>query len=45
MNWPILTLGLAAEFYTLDRFTVGRQQYLQPMIAAPFKDAAKKESL
>jgi hypothetical protein len=44
-NSGLSGLGLAAEFYTLDRFTFGRQQYLKPMIAAPIDDAAKKESL
>jgi hypothetical protein len=44
-NSGLSGLGLAAEFYTLDRFTFGRQQYLKRMIAAPIDDAAKKESL
>jgi hypothetical protein len=44
-NSGLSGLGLTAEFYTLDRFTFGRQQYLKRMIAAPIDDAAKKESL
>jgi len=40
-----INLRVVAKFYTLDRFTFGRQQYLKPMIAASIDDAAKKESL
>ncbi len=42
MNWPILISGLAAVFCTLGHFTVGRKQYLKPMLAASFDDVAKK---
>jgi hypothetical protein len=42
MNWPILFSGLAAVFCTLGHFTVGRKQYLKPMLAASFDDVAKK---
>jgi hypothetical protein len=42
MNWPILISGLAAVFCTLGHFTVGRKQYLKPMLAATFDDVAKK---
>jgi len=45
MNWPILISGLADERCTRVHFTVGCKQYLKPMIAAAFDDAAKKESL
>jgi hypothetical protein len=42
MNWPIFISGLAAAFCTLGHFTVGRKQYLKPMLAASFDDVAKK---
>jgi hypothetical protein len=42
MDWPILISGLAAVFCTLGHFTVGRKQYLKPMLAASFDDVAKK---
>ncbi len=42
MNWPIFISGLAAVFCTLGHFTVGRKQYLNPMLAASFDDTAKK---
>ena len=42
MNWPILISGLAAVFCTLGHFTVGRKQYLKPMLAASFDNLAKK---
>lgn len=42
MNWPIFISGLAAALSTLGHFTVGRRQYLKPMLAASFDDVAKK---
>lgn len=42
MNWPIFISGLAAVSCTLGHFTVGRKQYLLPMLAASFDDVAKK---
>jgi len=41
MNRPIFISGLAAVSCTLDHFTVGRKQYLKPMLAASFDDVAK----
>jgi hypothetical protein len=42
MNWLIFIAGLAAAFCTMGHFTVGRKQYLKPMLAASFDDVAKK---
>ncbi len=42
MNGPIFIAGIAAAFCTLGHFTVGRKQYLLPMLAATFDDVAKK---
>jgi hypothetical protein len=42
MNGPILIAGVAAAFCALGHFTVGRKQYLKPMLAASFDDVAKR---
>ena len=42
MNGSILIAGVAAAFCTLGHFTVGRKQYLIPMLAASFDDVAKR---
>ncbi|MGB5747646.1 MAG: hypothetical protein WBM69_11715 [Desulfobacterales bacterium] len=41
MNWPVFITGLGAAACTLGHFTVGRQQYLKPMLATSFDDVAK----
>jgi hypothetical protein len=42
MNAPTFIAGLAAAFCALGHFTVGRKQYLKPMLAASFDDVAKR---
>ena len=42
MNVPIFIAGLVAGFITLGHFTIGRKQYLKPMLQASFDDLPKK---
>jgi hypothetical protein len=42
MNWMILISGLAAGFVNLGHFTVGRKDFLKPMLQADFDDVPKK---
>jgi hypothetical protein len=42
MNWPIFIAGMGAAACALGHFTVGRQQYLKPMLAASFDDVAQR---
>jgi len=42
MNWMIFISGLAAGFVNLGHFTVGRKDFLKPMLQADFDDVPKK---
>ena len=42
MNWMILISGLAAGIVNLGHFTVGRKEFLKPMLQAEFDDVPKK---
>ncbi len=42
MNWMILISGLAAGCVNLGHFTVGRKDFLKPMLQADFDDVPKK---
>lgn len=42
MNWMIFLSGLAAGFVNLGHFTVGRKEFLTPMLAADFDEIPKK---
>jgi hypothetical protein len=42
MNWMIFLSGLAAGFVNLGHFTVGRKEFLNPMLAADFDEVPKK---
>ena len=42
MNWMILISGLVAGFVNLGHFTVGRKEFLKPMLKADFDDVPKK---
>jgi hypothetical protein len=42
MNWMILISGLAAGFVNVGHFTVGRKNFLKPMLQADFDDVPKK---
>jgi len=42
MNWMILISGLAAGFVNFGHFTVGRKDFLKPMLQADFDDVPKK---
>ena len=42
MNWMILISGLAAGFVNVGHFTVGRKDFLKPMLQADFDDVPKK---
>ena len=42
MNWMILISGLAAGFVNLGHFTIGRKDFLIPMLQANFNDVPKK---
>ena len=42
MNWMILVAGLASGFVNLGHFTVGRTDFLKPMLQADFAEVPKK---
>ena len=42
MNWLIFISGLAAGFVNLGHFTVGRKEFLKPMLKAEFDEVPKK---
>jgi hypothetical protein len=42
MNWMIFISGLAAGFVNLGHFTVGRKEFLKPMLQANFDEVPKK---
>ena len=42
MNWMIIIAGLTAGFVNLGHFTVGRKDFLKPMLQADFDDVPKK---
>lgn len=42
MNWMMLLSGLAAGIVNLGHFTVGRKEFLKPMLQADFDDVPKK---
>ncbi len=42
MNWMILISGLVAGFVNFGHFTVGRKDFLKPMLQADFDDVPKK---
>ena len=42
MNWPIMISGIFALITTGGHFTVGRKEYLKPMLDAKFDPIAKR---
>jgi hypothetical protein len=42
MNWMVFISGLAAGCVNLGHFTVGRKEFLKPMLQAEFDEVPKK---
>ncbi len=42
MNWFILIAGVIAAMATVGHFTVGRRDFLKPLLDAPIDDVPKK---
>lgn len=42
MNWMVFISGLIAGFVNLGHFTVGRKEFLLPMLKAEFDEVPKK---
>lgn len=42
MNWPILIAGIIGALTVIGHFTVGRRDFLNPLLGAPMEDVPKK---